>query len=286
MGLWPVIFVNRIYGLWFVSTVVPKHKPKPSNLIFVPHSLFLPSSSSSSLLVIPGLRMDFFFSLLWMFIYWFGCKHLRCLVPRNKNILLMWNSCCLCLFLLPSPHHHQHSSRYWWWWYWWWRLQFDCYGQHHTMCNGVLWLIGLNDVGRERIRHEEAGAPVSSNSSTCCWKNDSFLFLQAYLAPPSGSTSKKEKRVWMCGPRPPLRRSSGFLVFEADVGEAASRRAGPFNRRGEKFVRTREEDVSDLKERPGGTHSLGAPLVEMIESRNSCRGISSSPSRRTGRHRN
>lgn len=113
-----------------------------------------------------------------------------------------------------------------------------------------------------------------------------FFFLQAHLAPPSGSTSKKEKRVWMCGPRPPLRRSSGFLLFEADVGEAASRRAGSFNKQEEKFVRTREEDVSDPKERPGGTHSLGDPLVEMIESRNSCRGISSSPSRRTGRHRN
>lgn len=113
-----------------------------------------------------------------------------------------------------------------------------------------------------------------------------LFFLQAYLAPPSGSTSKKEKRVWMCGPRPPLRRSSGFLLFEADVGEAASRRAGSFNKQGGKFVRTREEDVSDPKERPGGTHSLGDPLVEMIESRNSCRGISSSPFRRTGRHRN
>lgn len=71
------------------------------------YSLFLSSSSSSSLLVIPALKMFFPFSGL----SWFGWKHLLCSVPLNKNILLMWNSWCLCHFFFNS-----NQQRFFWCW--------------------------------------------------------------------------------------------------------------------------------------------------------------------------
>lgn len=100
------------------------------------YSLFLSSSSSSSLLVIPALKMFFPFSGL----SWFGWKHLLCLVPLNKNILLMWNSWCLCNFFFLIQTNSGFSDA---------ELntdddnQFDCYWQNFSMCNEVLWLSGL-----------------------------------------------------------------------------------------------------------------------------------------------
>lgn len=114
-----------------------------------------------------------------------------------------------------------------------------------------------------------------------------FFFCKRIWRPPRAQPLKKKNECGWVGPAPAHRCAAlpGSCCLKRMSGRLrAAERVRSTN--GEKFVRTREEDVSDPKERPGGTHSLGDPLVEMIESRNSCRGISSSPSRRTGRHRN
>lgn len=113
-----------------------------------------------------------------------------------------------------------------------------------------------------------------------------FYFCKRIWRPPRAQPLKKKNEYGCVGSALRCAALPGSWCLKRMSGRLRAAERVLSTDGGEKFVRTREEDVSDLKERPGGTHSLGAPLVEMIESRNSCRGISSSPSRRTGRHRN